>query len=207
MNAFELYVKIGFNHILDHRLFTDILSIEGYDHMLFVVALAAVYQLSDYKKVIVLVTAFTIGHSITLILSTVNLMQIDPVLIEFLIPITILLTAVLNLFTLKQALTPAKIRIRYLAAILFGLIHGLGFSNYLKALLGNEDSIIVPLLGFNIGLELGQLLIVAMILVLQYFFCKLLRLKRNLWVMIVSVVVLLLIIPIILEVSKVIPGW
>jgi hypothetical protein len=196
MTAFELYLKIGFNHILDERLYTDILAAEGYDHLLFVVALASVYKWQEYKRVLILVTAFTIGHSVTLILSTFDFVHVSMKMIEFLIPLTIVLTAIFNLVKRHGLVDKPALRIRYWAALLFGLIHGLGFSNYLKALLGNEESILIPLLGFNIGLELGQLVIVLFTLFIFYLVNKIAGLKRQSWVVIVSIFVLILIAPI-----------
>ncbi len=196
MTAFELYLKIGFNHILDRRLFTDILSAEGYDHLLFVVALAAIYHIREYKKVIILVTAFTIGHSVTLILSTLDQFRVPIEIIEFLIPLTIVMTAVFNIVKYKSVANPRALRLRYWAALFFGFIHGLGFSNYLKSLLGNEDSILIPLLGFNLGLEIGQIAIVLFVLIVYFLLQKLFGIKRNSWVMVVSLLVLGLTLPI-----------
>lgn len=138
MNQFTLYFILGKDHILDYQ--------NGYDHILFVVALCALYLLRDWKKVLILVTAFTIGHSVTLALSTLGVVSVDGALIEFLIPLTILLTAVSNLFTKEEVATAKRINVNYLFAAFFGLIHGLGFSNYLRELLGKSSNIVSPLL-------------------------------------------------------------
>lgn len=206
MTAFELYLKIGFNHILDQRLFTDILAAEGYDHLLFIIALAAIYKISEYKKVFILVTAFTLGHSITLVMSTFDIVSISMKLVEFLIPLTIVLTALFNLIKRYDLVNTQALRIRYVAALLFGFIHGLGFSNYLKALLGNEKSIIMPLIGFNVGLEVGQLIIVLFILLVFYILNKLTGLKRQPWIVIISLFVLALAIPILFSTFKALIG-
>ena len=199
MTAFELYLRIGFEHIIDRRLYTDIMAAEGYDHLLFVVALAAVYHVREYKKVLILVTAFTIGHSFTLALATLDMLRIPSDLIEFLIPLTIFATALYNIIKRQSITTPGALRLRYGAALLFGLIHGMGFSNYLKALLGTEDQLLIPLLGFNVGLEVGQLLIVVVVLFLFYILHRLFGLSRTTWILIVSIVVLGLTLPILLE--------
>ena len=196
MTAFELYLKIGFNHILDDRLFTSITTAEGYDHLLFVIALAAVYKVKEYKHVLILVTAFTIGHSITLLLSTLNVFRVPMALIEFLIPLTIVLTAVFNLVKRDAVVNRSALRLRYWAALFFGFIHGLGFSNYLKALLGKEESIIIPLLGFNVGLEIGQTVIVAFTILLYFLLNRFLGLKRRAWIIGMSILVLALTLPI-----------
>lgn len=148
MSTFQLYLKLGFEHII---------NVHGYDHIVFVLALCAAYQWSSIKKLLILVTAFTIGHSITLALSTLKVLLISPALIEFLIPVTILITALSNLRTSDKR----QHYILYGVVLLFGLIHGLGFSNYLKELLGMESTIVGPLLAFNLGLELGQILILS----------------------------------------------
>ena len=132
MNTFQLYLSLGFHHIID---------IHGYDHIVFILALCAGYSFSQIKNILILITAFTIGHTITLALSTLNIVNVDSALIEFLIPVTILITALTNLFKT----TRLQHKFVYVVALFFGLIHGLGFSNYLKELLGKESSIIKPL--------------------------------------------------------------
>lgn len=156
MTEFELYLRLGFEHISD---------LKGYDHILFVIALAAVYPLREWKHLLILVTAFTIGHSVTLALSTLGWVNVDADLIETLIPITIFITAALNIAE-RFAKDPDKAlqrdwRMKYALAIGFGLIHGLGFSNYLRAILGGEQSLVLPLFSFNVGLEVGQLVILV----------------------------------------------
>lgn len=178
MSNFKVYFDLGFEHILD---------VKGYDHILFILALAAVYLIRDWKKVIILVTAFTIGHSITLALSTLNYVVIEPELIEFLIPVTIFITAFANLFKKERHLKQTgSMQLNYIFALVFGLIHGLGFSNYLKSLLGKNSSIVSELLAFNIGLEVGQIIIVICFLILSFIFIDLFGLKRRDWVLIVS---------------------
>ena len=120
-------------------------------------------------------------------------------LIEFLIPLTIFVTALFNIVKNKEVTTRRALRLRYVAALVFGLIHGLGFSNYLKSLLGREDSIVIPLLGFNLGLEVGQIVIVVIVLVLFFLLNKFFGLSRRLWVLMVSLLVLGLTIPILWE--------
>jgi hypothetical protein len=178
MSNFKVYFDLGLEHILD---------INGYDHILFILALAAIYLMRDWKKVLILVTAFTIGHSITLALSTLNHVVINPELIEFLIPVTIFITAFANLFKKERNLKQSgNMQLNYFFALIFGLIHGLGFSNYLKALLGNNSSIVKELLAFNLGLEVGQIIIVVVFLVLSSIFIDLFGMKRRDWILIVS---------------------
>ena len=147
---------------------------------MFVVALCAIYAFRDWKKVLVLVTAFTLGHSITLALSTLKIITYSSDVIELLIPITILITALSN-FSENSLGEPKSPKLRYILAASFGLIHGMGFSNYLRSLLGEQESIVMPLFSFNLGLELGQLVIVAIALAIASFFVEVLKIKRLTW--------------------------
>ena len=172
MNELLLYGKLGFKHIID---------LGGVDHIVFVLALTLRYIWSDWKKILVLITSFTIGHSLTLALSTLSLIDISVDWIEFLIPVTILITAVSN-FWVKDFDFKQSYSTHYALALFFGLIHGLGFSNYLKSLLGKEASLLGPLFSFNIGLEIGQIWIVGVILALSYGIVSFLKLPRKMYV-------------------------
>jgi hypothetical protein len=178
MSEFQLYFNVGRDHILDYK--------NGYDHILFVVALCALYILRDWKRILILVTAFTIGHSITLALATLNLVTVNPAWIEFLIPLTIFITAASNLFKDEENLGDRSVQINYAYALIFGLIHGLGFSNYLKSILGKDRSIVSQLLAFNLGLEFGQLVIVAVFLIICFLLIDLFGLNRRDWKMVLS---------------------
>ncbi|WP_234735962.1 HupE/UreJ family protein [Tellurirhabdus bombi] len=184
MSEFWVYLQLGFSHITDPG---------GYDHILFVIALCTIYTLNQWKQVLILVTAFTIGHSITLALATLRLINYSTDLIELLIPITILITAFTNFshkFPVNRfAVDEKKSSVRYGLALAFGLIHGMGFSNYLRSLLGTETSIVKPLLAFNLGLELGQLLIVAIFLSIAFAAIEILRVRKHDWNLIISGIV------------------
>ncbi len=172
---FKLYLELGLEHIAD---------LQGYDHILFVTMLCAVYTFKDWKQVLILVTAFTIGHSLTLALATLNVLRVSTVWVEFLIPVTIFITAIGNMVTGKPGNASAKVK--YALAMFFGLIHGLGFSNYLRSLLGKHDSIIAPLLAFNIGVELGQILIVACVLTLTALMLHVFKVKQRDWILVLA---------------------
>lgn len=178
-SVFSTYIELGFHHIFDFG---------AYDHMLFLLALSAIYTLQDWKKVIALVTSFTIGHSITLALATFNIIQFNTALIEFLIPVTILFTCVTNFFKLKGAAGKQNtiLSVHNLMAVAFGLIHGMGFSNFLRQMLGRSGNIWQQLLAFNIGIELGQLLIVGILLVAGFLVLNLFRAKKRDWIMVLS---------------------
>lgn len=175
MGDFGFYLREGFYHITDWK---------GYDHILFVMALCLPYFIKDWKQVLILITAFTIGHSVTLALSVFNKILISSTWIEFLIPITIIITALENL--VRNNTQPKHVRFRYVAALVFGLIHGLGFSNYLRSMMGKSENIITQLLAFNIGLELGQLLIVLAVLMVSFIFVRLLNIKQREWTVFIS---------------------
>jgi len=176
LSEFELYFQLGREHILD---------VKGYDHIMFVLALCSLYQLSHWKNVLILITAFTIGHSVTLALSTLHIISIDKSLIEFLIPFTILITAIANIIKGPGG-DSNNIKINYAMALFFGLIHGMGFSNYLKSLLGKESNIVIQLFSFNIGLELGQIIIVVAFLILGFVMTSILNVSRRDWNLSVS---------------------
>jgi hypothetical protein len=170
MQDFPLYFELGWQHILDWK---------GYDHILFVMVLCGTYLLSDWRKVLILVTAFTVGHSITLALSVFKLVHINTSLIEFLIPVTILVTASSNILAGKSK--PKGMQLKYILALFFGLIHGLGFSNYLNSLLGKSTNIVAELFAFNVGLEFGQIVIVISILLISFILINIFKIKRWDW--------------------------
>ena len=171
MTDFGLYFQIGWQHIIDKN---------ALDHQLFILSLAAIYLLKDWRQVLVLVTAFTIGHSLTLALSVLNVIRVNSSIIEFLIACTIIITAITNLF--QKDFTPKSIRINYFLALFFGLIHGMGFANALRSMLSEGETIFWPLFGFNLGLELGQILVVMIVLLLSFFFVQIVNVKRRDWV-------------------------
>ena len=182
ISAFTVYLRLGFEHLLDLR---------GYDHILFLAVLCAAYSLARWRELLVLVTAFTIGHSVSLAVATLRLVRVDTGLVEFLIPVTIGATAVTNLVGLRRQ-DPSDHRVaarplRYVLALVFGVVHGLGFSNFLRLALGEERSLFVPLLSFNIGLELAQVVVAVGVLVVALVAVRILFLPRSLWTLMLSV--------------------
>ncbi|OUU48063.1 MAG: HupE / UreJ protein [Flavobacteriaceae bacterium TMED68] len=176
MHPFQFYLKLGFNHIANFN---------GYDHILFLVVLCAVYQLKQWKKIIILVTAFTIGHSITLFLVSFDIFSIPSRYVKLLIPITIMFTSLYNIRSIEK-IKNSNMSKNYFLALFFGLIHGMDFSNYFKALIISPEEIIIPLLAFNIGLEIGQFLIVFVIVLISYVFLSVLKIKYYSWNLFVS---------------------
>ncbi|RFM29098.1 HupE/UreJ family protein [Deminuibacter soli] len=176
MSEFVLYAQMGFWHIINW---------EGLDHILFVTALCLRYLWTDWKQLLVMVTAFTIGHSVTLALSTLQFIHFSRNWTEFLIAATILITAFSNL-TVKDFRFTAKLPLIYFFALIFGLIHGLGFSSALKSFVGKDQSIVLPLLAFNLGLEAGQLIIVAIVLLLSFVLVRLIGFNRREFLVFVS---------------------
>jgi hypothetical protein len=223
MSSSIYFLLEGLSHISD---------LGAYDHILFIAALAALYQFRDWKSLLGLVTAFTIGHSIALALATFQLLNIPSELVEFLIPVTIIITCISNLFAIKkkeafhvehnstldnnmfhveqsQNKTPTQQDIltkingqTYLISTIFGLIHGVGFSNYLRFMLAREETITIPLLMFNLGLEFGQIIILFAILILNFVSLKILGMTQKTWTIGISILILLSSIPILSETSK-----
>lgn len=177
MEPFGLYVRLGFQHISD---------LAGFDHILFLVALCAVYRVEQWRRLLVLVTAFTIGHSVTLALSSLGTIKIPSAVIEFLIPTTILMTALHNVTSRPSSVATSAMGKNYAMALFFGFIHGMGFSNFFRALLMGKDSIALPLLGFNIGIELGQLLVVGVIVGIAFLFLNVIKIQHRDWNLFVS---------------------
>lgn len=176
MKDFNIFFSMGIEHITD---------LNGLDHILFIVALCLRYMWRDWKKLLILVTAFTIGHSITLALSTLNTISVSQKLTEFFIALTILITAINNCFV-KDFTFKSKYPTIYFFALFFGLIHGLGFSSLLKSMLGKDQSIVVQLLAFNLGLEVGQLIIVTVILTISLIAVNLFTINRRSYLLFVS---------------------
>lgn len=177
MHPFEFYLKLGFEHIAD---------MAAYDHILFLVVLCAVYRIEQWKKILILVTAFTIGHSITLVLVSLDIFSIPSNLIKFLIPATIFITALHNVIGPNTTEKSSRMNQNYVMALFFGLIHGMDFSNYFKALIMDPSDIVIPLLGFNIGIELGQLLVVLFIVGVAFLFLNILRVRHREWNVFIS---------------------
>ena len=180
MHSIAMYINLGFQHISD---------LAGYDHILFLLALCAVYSVDQWRRLFVLVTAFTVGHSITLALSSFGWVVIPSHIIEFLIPVTILVTAIRNVAVpASDQLTDARANMtgHYLVALCFGFIHGMGFSNYFRALMMDSSSITIPLLGFNLGIEIGQLLVVSIIVIVASLVVKFAQVKHRDWNLFIS---------------------
>lgn len=175
MQDFLFYLKLGWEHII---------SLDALDHQLFVLALIAVYSYSDWKKILVLVTAFTIGHSVTLALSILDIVRVPATWVEFLIPLTIVLTALGNILMKNKKQSQSKLN--YYLALFFGLIHGMGFANTARVMIAKSQSIALPLLGFNVGLEVGQIAIVFGILILLFILLNLFKVNKKDWILFVS---------------------
>jgi hypothetical protein len=177
MNDLAFYFKEGWQHII---------STSALDHQLFITALTAVYLLKDWKKVLVLVTAFTIGHSLTLALSVYNIVHIQEVFVEVLIPCTIMFTALFNI--VQKDIAQKAVQLNYFFALFFGLIHGLGFANTIRFMLAKGQTIGWSLFGFNVGLEAGQMLIVSIILAISYVLIDIAKMPQKWWLYILSAI-------------------
>lgn len=188
MQDFLFYLKLGWEHII---------SKDALDHQMFILVLVAVYFYSDWRKILILVTAFTIGHSITLALSALDVFRLPSKIVEILIPVTILLTALDNLFFQKNQ--NKLMKINYLLALFFGLIHGLGFANSARIMTSSKQNIAIPLLGFNIGLEIGQIAVVLLAMLVLFLLSKFKFFNQKYWIFGISIIAIFLSLKMIFE--------
>lgn len=189
MDEFLLYVKMGLHHVLDFS---------AYDHVLFLIALAVIFSFHQLKKVLWLITLFTIGHTVTLALSAYGVIKIDVKIVEFLIPVTIFITAVVNIYNLKKT-SSNKDNINLIFALFFGLIHGLGFSNYFRMMVGREEDKLMPLIEFALGIEISQVIIVLGILIVGSLVQSFFKVTKRDWILVTSSIVIGFVIPMMIE--------
>jgi hypothetical protein len=187
---FWFNVQYGINHVLD---------IKAYDHVLFLIVLTVPYLFKDWKRVLLLVTMFTLGHTLSLVLAVYNIVSVKSAMVEFLIPITILIVALFNVFTSGKGAQKEKVGVLFLSTLFFGLIHGLGFAREFKMLLGDSNSKLVLLLEFALGIELAQIIIVFIVLLLGYIMQTIFRFNKRDWIIVISAIVVGLVIPMILN--------
>lgn len=190
MSQFWVYFRLGLEHVLDWN---------AYDHILFLVVLVAAYSFYAWRRVLWLVTIFTIGHTTALFLSVYQIVIVNSTYVEILIPITILLTALYNIFTAKKKENQNNISILYFTTAFFGIIHGLGFSTYFKMISSNTDSKFLPLLEFALGIETAQVIVVTVVLILAFIFQNVLKITRRDWILVISAIVIGIILPILKE--------
>ncbi|MDO6852207.1 HupE/UreJ family protein [Cellulophaga lytica] len=190
MEQFLFYIGLGLEHVLD---------LSAYDHILFLTALAIPFSFKDWKNVLLLATVFTVAHCFSLGLSSYGYVTPDVSLIEFLIPVTIFITALFNIYAAKNKQTLASVKLHVIATAFFGLVHGFGFSNYFKMLMAEEDNKFTPLLGFATGIEMSQILILILALALTFIVVNLCKVKQWLYAIIASVIVLAITIPMLLD--------
>lgn len=183
-------VEYGINHVLD---------INAYDHVLFLIVLTIPYVFKDWKRVLLLVSMFTLGHTLSLVLAAYNVVTVNASVVEFLIPITILIVALFNVFTSGKGAQREKVGVLFLSTLFFGLIHGLGFAREFHMLLSDTDNKLVLLLEFALGIELAQIIIVFIVLFLSYVVQTIFRFTKRDWIMVISAVVVGLVIPMILN--------
>ena len=190
LDNFWFNVQYGINHVLDFN---------GYDHVLFLMALTVPYTFRDWKRILILVSTFTLGHTLSLVLAAYNIVSINGSLVEFLIPITILIVALYNIFTAGIKSKEQKIGVLFLTTLFFGLIHGLGFAREFKMFIGKAESKVMPLIEFALGIEIAQVIIVFVVLFLGFFTQTIFRFSRRDWMMVLSAIVVGLVIPMLIE--------
>ncbi|NER09782.1 HupE / UreJ protein [Muriicola jejuensis] len=189
MWSFGFYIELGLGHVLD---------LSAYDHILFLMALTIPYTFRLWKQVLTLVTIFTVAHCLSLALSVYEVVEVDVALIEFLIPVTILLTALFNLREGLKQHSDLSFKLQAAATGFFGLIHGFGFSNYFKMLMAGEVEKLNPLLGFATGIELSQVVVIVGVLLLAALLEGVLRLPRKYFIIGTTAVVILITLPMII---------
>ncbi|MDF4220019.1 HupE/UreJ family protein [Maribacter sp. M208] len=190
MQEFWFYIKLGLQHVLD---------INAYDHILFLAALALPFTFKSWKNVLLLATVFTFTHCLALVFSVYEVLVIDASYIEFLIPVTIVSTALFNLVESRDRKDDKAIWFHVLVTGIFGLVHGFGFSNYFKMMIMGEEDKFAPLLGFAGGIELSQVVIVLLVLMLAYVVQTIFKVKQSLFVMVGSILIILITLPLIYE--------
>jgi len=190
LENFWFNVEYGINHVLD---------INAYDHVLFLIVLTIPYVFKDWKRVLLLVSVFTLGHTLSLSLAAYGAVSVSANLVEFLIPLTILIVALFNVFTAGKGAQKEKVGILFISTLFFGLIHGLGFAREFKMFVGSSDSKLVPLLEFALGIEIAQIIIVFLVLFLGFLFQTVFRFTKRDWIMVVSSIVVGLVIPMLLS--------
>ncbi len=190
LDEFWMNVKFGMNHVLD---------INAYDHVLFLIVLTIPYIFKDWKRVFLLVTMFTLGHTVSLLLAVYGAINIKASIIEFLIPITILIIALFNVFTAGKGAQKEKVGILFFSTLFFGLVHGLGFAREFKMYIGKASSKLIPLLEFALGIEIAQIIVVFIVLLLGYIFQTIFRFSKRDWIMVVSAIVIGLVIPMLIN--------
>ena len=181
MHDFLFYIELGLDHVLD---------LGAYDHILFLSALALPFTFKHWKKVLILATVFTLAHCLSLALSAYGVVQVDVGMIEFLIPVTILLTALFNFVHIRNQELEVGLSLHILATAFFGLIHGFGFSNYFRMLIAGEQDMVVPLLGFATGIELSQVTVILLVLALSQLIVNVLKVKRPVYIALASLLVI-----------------
>ncbi|GAA3778761.1 HupE/UreJ family protein [Corallibacter vietnamensis] len=190
LENFWFNVEYGIYHVLD---------INAYDHVLFLIVLTVPYLFKDWKRVLLLVSTFTLGHTLSLILAAYNVVRVNGIIVEFLIPVTILVVALFNVFTAGKGAQKEKVGVLFFSTLFFGLVHGLGFAREFQILVGKSDNKILTLLEFALGIEIAQIIVVIVVLFLAYIMQTIFRFSKRDWVMVISSIVIGLVIPMILN--------
>lgn len=191
MSDFWIYTTIGLKHVLD---------IYAYDHVLFLLALTVPYEFKSWKRILILVSLFTVGHTLALMLSVFNIVTIKVAIVEFLIPITILITALFNIFSAGKSSKKDNITFVGIVTVFFGIIHGLGFSNYFNSILsGKPTDKLLPLFEFALGIEIAQIIVVIFSLLLAYVVQNLFKFSKRDWTLTISAFVVGVVIPMIIQ--------
>jgi len=190
MDEFWIYLKLGFTHVLD---------VNAYDHVLYLIALVASYTFFQWKRVLWLVTIFTVGHTLSLVLAGYDILQVNMAWVEFLIPVSIILAAIYNLTIAGRRNQFNKKVLLYIVTLFFGLVHGFGFSSYFQMLASKKDQILTMLIEFALGIELAQIIVVLFVLIISFIARRAFRVATRDWILVASSIVIGMALPILFE--------
>ena len=190
LDNFWLHINYGINHVLNFK---------AYAHILFLLVLAVPYMFKDWSRILLLITMLTVGHAMSLLLAVYGIVSVNASLIRFLIPLTILIVALYNVFTAGKKAPSEKIGILFLSALFFGLIQGLSFLNKFKIVTGKQEDKLLPLLGIELGIELGQIIVVFVVLFLGFLCQTIFRFSKRDWIVVLSAIVVGMVIPMLIN--------
>lgn len=191
MSEFWIYFEKGMRHILDPY---------AYDHVLFLIALTIPYAFKDWARLLLLVTIFTLGHSLALLLSVFGVVIIKGNLVDFLIPVTIFVVSLFHLFTAGKSSKKESIGVVFFVTLFFGIVHGLGFAAYFKSMVGgSSQSKLLPLSEFALGIEAAQIVVVFVVLILSYIVQTFFRFSKRDWTLVMSSFIIGVVLPMIVE--------
>lgn len=191
MSNFWIYFTLGLKHLYNINAYADIL---------FLLALTVPYEFKSWKKILLLVSLFTAGHTIALMLSIFNIVTVKVSIVAFIILILLLITALYTIISTGKSNKKDSIVFIAILTSLFGIVHGLGFSNYFNSIVqGKPTDKLVPLFESSLGFGVSQIVVIILALLLAYVIQTLLKFSKREWILIVSSFVVGVVIPMIIK--------